>query len=68
MRKHIIFIFALYFVSFILSGCSTELEDIGYSDGEKKTVSIETRAFIGEESIEYPICIYAFRTSDGKMI
>ena len=68
MRNNIIFIFALYFVSFILSGCSTELEDIGYSDGEKKTVSIETRAFIGEESIEYPICIYAFRTSDGKMI
>ncbi len=68
MRKHIIFIFALYLVSFILSGCSNELEDVGYSDGEKKTVSIETRAFIGEESIEYPICIYAFRTSDGKMI
>ena len=68
MRKHIIFIFALYLVSFILSGCSNELEDVGYSDGEKKTVSIETRAFIGEESVEYPICIYAFRTSDGKMI
>ena len=68
MRNNIIFICALYLASFILSGCSTELEDIGYSDGEKKTVSIETRASISEESIEYPICLYAFRTSDGKMI
>lgn len=68
MYKNLIFSFTLLVVSFVFSGCSTELEDIGYSDGEKKTVSIETRAIIGEESIEYPICIYAFRTRDGQLI
>lgn len=68
MYKNLIFSFTLLVVSFVFSGCSTELEDIGYSDGEKKTVSIETRAIIGKESIEYPICIYAFRTRDGQLI
>lgn len=68
MYKNLIFSFTLLVVSFVISGCSTELEDINYYDGEKKTVSIETRAFLGNESIEYPICIYAFRTRDGQLI
>ena len=68
MKKFSLVSLFLLLSSIVISySCSNELEDVGSTSAEGRIVTITTRSATAAE-IEYPITLYAFRNSDGKLV
>lgn len=68
MKKFSLVSLFLLLSSIVISySCSNELEDVGSTSAEGRMVTITTRSATAAE-IEYPITLYAFRNSDGKLV
>ena len=68
MKKFSLVSLFLLLSSIVISySCSNELEDVGSTSAEGRMVTITTRSSTTAE-IEYPITLYAFRNSDGKLV
>ena len=68
MKKFSLVSLFLLLSSIVISySCSNELEDVGSTSAEGRMVTITTRSATVAE-IEYPITLYAFRNSDGKLV
>lgn len=68
MKKFSLVSLFLLLSSIVISySCSNELEDVGSTSAEGRMVTITTRSATAAE-IEYPITLYAFRNSDGRLV